>query len=219
MAVVTPHPGMGPACRIAMAVQVIVLYVLPMLLFVTDVVPVVWRYGLFGVGMTIPLFEMLLRRWSPRRIGFRVDNLASGLLPYAAFTATLTVGLLLLARLLGKVPTGHPLARWDLSLILSTILLSFLQEVCFRGYLRIKLDAVFASTGLQVLANALLFAWLHVIYPDPFFSMAITFIAGLGFATMFHFYPNLWLIAGSHAVLNCVSTLYCFLSLTGACTG
>ena len=103
--------------------------------------------------------------------------------------------------------------------MLAITLLSFLQELCFRGYLVKKLELVFDSVGLRILVNALLFAWMHVIYPDPLFSMAITFLAGLGFAAMYVAYPNMWLVAASHAVLNCVGTLYCFLNLAASCAG
>jgi len=201
------------------ALQVVALYVLPMLLIVTDAVPAAYRYWLFGIGMAIPLLEMIVGRWLPRRIGLRVDTLMPYFLPYLAFTTVLTVGLLLLAQLLGKVPAGHSLDWWNPSLILTITVLSFLQEVCFRGYLLEKLAIVFDQVSLRVLVNALLFAWMHVIYPDPLFSMAITFVAGLGFAAMYVAYPNMWLVAGSHAVLNCVGTLYCFLNLAASCAG
>ena len=49
--------------------------------------------------------------------------------------------------------------------------------------------------------------------------MTTTFIAGIGFAGMFNYYPDQWLISASHAVLNYVSTLYCFLSIGDSCTG
>ena len=153
--------------KVLTALQVVALYVLPMLLIVTDAVPAAYRYWLFGIGMAIPLLEMIVGRWLPRRIGLRVDTLMPYFLPYLAFTTVLTVGLLLLAQLLGKVPAGHPLDWWNPSLILTITVLSFLQEVCFRGYLLEKLAIVFDQVSLRVLVNALLFAWMHVIYPDP----------------------------------------------------
>ena len=211
----------GPASgrRALVASQVAALYVLPNLLLATGAVPAAYRFWVFGVGMTIPLLEMLLGCWSPRQLGFRADTLSPYLLPYVLFTTSLTVGLLVLARLLGKVPAGHPIDWWSPSLTATIVALSFLQELCFRGYLWQKLNVVFDRMSIKILVNALLFSWLHVFYPDPLFSMAITFIAGIGFATMFNYFPNMWLVSASHAVLNCVSTLYCFLNIGGACAG
>lgn len=211
--------GAAPGRRALIAAQVAALYVLPNLLLATGAVPAAYRFWVFGVGMAIPLLEMLLGRWSPRRLGFRADTLVPYLLPYVLFTTILTVGLLVLARLLGKIPAGHPLDWWSPSLTATIVALSFFQEICFRGYLWQKLNVVLDGAMSKIIVNALLFSWLHVFYPDPLFSMAITFVAGLGFAAMFNSFPNMWLVSASHAVLNRVSTLYCFLSIGGACVG
>ena len=130
----------------------------PNLLLATGAVPAAYRFWVFGVGMTIPLLEMLLGRWSPRRLGFRADTLAPHLLPYVLFTTILTMGLLVLARLLGKVPAGHPIDWWSPSLTATIVALSFLQELCFRGHLWQKLNVVFDSMPIKVLVNALLFS-------------------------------------------------------------
>jgi membrane protease YdiL (CAAX protease family) len=209
--------GSSPATRALVALQIVALYVLPVLAIVSGAVPAAYRYWLFGAGMMVPLAEMLAARWSPRRLGFRLDTLGPYCPPYAAFTAATVAGSLLLARLLGRSPSGHPLDLWDPWLVAAIVALSLLQEVCFRGYLLTKLGIVFDRTAPKVLANAALFAWMHAIYPDPLLSVAVTFVAGLGFAAMFVRYPNMWLVAASHAVLNCVGTAYCFVSLGGAC--
>ena len=67
----------GPALgrRALVASQVAALYVLPNLLLATGAVPAAYRFWVFGVGMTIPLLEMLLGRWSSRQLGFRADTL------------------------------------------------------------------------------------------------------------------------------------------------
>jgi membrane protease YdiL (CAAX protease family) len=209
--------GPSPAARALVALQIVALYVLPVLAIVAGAVPAAYRYWVFGVGMTVPLAEMVVARWSPRRLGLRLDNLAPRLGPYAAFTAALVAGSLLLAWLLGRSPAGHPLDRWDPALAAGIVALSLAQEVCFRGYLLAKLGVVFDRAAPKILANAALFAWMHAIYPDPLLSVAVTFPVGLGFAAMFVRYPNLWLAGASHAVLNCVGTAYCFVNLGAAC--
>jgi membrane protease YdiL (CAAX protease family) len=203
--------------RALVALQIVALYVLPVLLIVAGLVPAAHRYWVFGLGMTVPLAEMVAARWSPRRLGLRLDTLAAYAPAYAAFTAILVAGTLLLAWLLGRTPAGHPLGRWDATLVAGVVALSFLQELCFRGYLMAKLGAVLDGTAPKVVANAALFAWMHAIYPDPLLSVAATFPVGLGFAAMFARYPNLWLAGASHAVLNCVGTAYCFVNLGEAC--
>ncbi len=90
--------GQVGTAKVFTALQVVALYVLPLLLIVTDAVPAAYRYWLFGIGMTIPLLEMIFGRWSPRRIRLRTDTLAPYLLPYIVFTTVLTTGLLLLAQ-------------------------------------------------------------------------------------------------------------------------
>jgi membrane protease YdiL (CAAX protease family) len=205
------------AARALVALQIVALYVLPVLTIALGLVPAAYRYWMFGAGMAVLVIEMAAARWPPRRIGLRLDNLVPCLPPYAAFTAVAVSGLGLLTWLLGRSPAGHALDRWDPALTTAIVALSLLQEVSFRGYLLAKLDAVFDGTAPKVVANAALFAWLHAIFPDPLLSVSITFLAGLGFAAMFVRYPNLWLAGASHAVLNCVATAYCLVNLGEAC--
>lgn len=209
----------SPARRILSALQIAALYVLPMALFAFSAVPTRYRYWIFGIGMALPMLEMIVMRWSLRGIGFRADTLLPYALPYVVFTSISAAGLVLLASLLRKGLTPHSLGWWDPSTAAVIILLSFSQELCFRGYLTSKLKVVFERDRTRIVANAALFAWMHVIFPDPLFSMAMTFVAGVGFAALYNRYPNMWLIGASHALLNWVATSYCFLDLTGPCAG
>lgn len=60
--------------------------------------------------------------------------------------------------------------------------------------------------------NALLFAFLHVLYSHPLTNVPFGFLAGIGFATMYVLYPNVMLIAASHGILNFAAVLYSFFS-------
>jgi hypothetical protein len=90
------------------------IYVLPVALFSLSVVPTTDRFWIFGLGLTLPLIEMLVMRWSARDIGFRVDTLLPYLLPYVIFTTIMTVGLILLAILMQKAFIYHTYKWWIL---------------------------------------------------------------------------------------------------------
>ena len=81
---------------------------------------------------------------------------------------------------------------------------------------KVPLELCRSATAV-IVWNALLFAGLHIIYPDLAISLPLIFAGGLGFASLYYVYPNLFLVSASHVVLNFFALLYCFFSFTSLC--
>ena len=78
-----------------------------------------------------------------------------------------------------------------------------------------KLELLMGIGFLAIAVNAIIFALLHIIYSNDYVSLLMIFAAGLGFAGMYLYYPNLILIALSHSVLNFIAVLFGFYSEEG----
>ncbi len=145
--------------------------------------------------------------------GVRRDNFKNSLIPYFCLTTLLGSLLLIYARV---VPNQRELLDVYYKLYpfyFVLIILSFLQEFFFRGILMFYLSKFSNSPLKVILINALLFTLLHAIFPYKEIILPGAFIAGLSFATVYYYYPNLILISLSHIIVNTLIIPYCYLKL------
>lgn len=148
-----------------------------------------------------------------KTLGIRTDNLKQCFIPYLIFTIFSSVALFVFF----KISNAHVFLNslWHnlYPNLLMLILIAFIQEFLFRsllmGYLREKLN----SPLLIIVINSLVFSLIHLIFPFKTVLIPGSFIAGLGFATMFYYYPNLFLITASHAFLNYLLVPLCITRL------
>jgi membrane protease YdiL (CAAX protease family) len=154
-------------------------------------------------------------KWSLKKLGLRFDNLKKCATPYLLFTLFGTLGILLLATVLkrGVVSNWWMLQHFQYKFLI----VSFVQELAFRGFLIPRLKSIFVSPKAVILINALLFAFIHIVFPQPLQLLPLGMIGGIGFATIYYYYPNLLLITASHAVLNFFVVLFCFFSFQQSC--
>lgn len=179
--------------------QVLYLYVTPVLLLYYGIVPGNFRiYLLFGVA--ILLYGVVKRaKWTYADMGIDRDWHKS-FIPYAIFTLA-SIGFLIW---LSKITTHSPMLDWweNKKFLLLFIPISVLQEVIFRGILMNMLKRAFSNPIFIIVLNAAVFALIHVIYLNATFVLPLTFIAGIGFAWIYYNYPNLIMISVAHTILN-----------------
>lgn len=135
-----------------------------------------------------------------KELGIRLDNLKQSILPYSFLTVVLVIGTISCVNSFGK-----PLINLWYQLypsILIVILLSALQEVFFRGYLIFILKQYFEKTMFIILINTFIFTTIHLIFPYPYIILPGAFLVGLSFAIVYFYFPNLFLAALAHVVIN-----------------
>ena len=181
------------------ALEVLVLFLCPIASLFFGIIPMEYRLTVIGAAGVATVVIALYRGWSPHQLGMRLDNFRKGFASYAIFTFASGAVLYASASALHMETMPWPEIPWVLLLFIP---ISFAQEFMYRSFLMRELARVFASPAIVILANAALFALLHVIYGDPLVVLPITFIGGMGLALLYREYPNLWLASGSHAVLN-----------------
>lgn len=190
--------------------QIVCLFIVPVVLLYTGVIPGRYRLLVLGVVSAIILGITIQEQWTLQQLGIRLDSIGEGIAPYLVFTVAGLIVIFGAAKLFHRYPVDR---WWTKPHFVSLFLpISVLQEVTFRGFLMPKLESVLASALLAILVNALLFAFLHILYPQPRLNVPFGFLAGIGFAALYSFFPNLILISLSHSVLNFFAVLFGFFS-------
>lgn len=187
--------------------QILYLFVIPVILLYFDVVPTSLR-ALMLLGICAILFGIVRHeKWKSETIGIHSPN-HRWYVPYIIFTITGILMLLYVAHELGYVPASH---WWDNPrFVLLFIPISILQEFAFRGFLVPSLKTIKMSRTMIVVVTTFLFMLIHIIYPPLQVALPVSFIGGLAFALMYEKYPNLFLASLAHAALNFVAVLYGF---------
>ncbi len=190
--------------------EIIILFVLPVLLIFFKAIPFKYKVHILALICSIVSIIIVNEGWTMQKLGLRIDNLQISILPYMLFAIVAPIGLFVVARVLNK---NKVLQWWKKThFLFGFIYISFLQEFLFRGFLIPKLQTILSSYFLIILINSLLFAFIHIIYLNNYQSLLIIFIGGIGFATIYTYYPNLILITVLHSILNFVCVLFGFYS-------
>jgi membrane protease YdiL (CAAX protease family) len=195
--------------------EIFLLFVSPVLLLYLEVVPLEKRFWLILFLLLYIVSVVFKEKWGVKELGFRTDNIKTAALPYLLFTTVGVVGIVILALFLGKNPVSN---WWQKSHFLyGFLLLSFIQELGFRGFLIPRLKSIFNSPYLVIGVNGLLFAFIHVVFPNAVQLFPLGIVSGVSFATIYYYYPNLYLVTLSHAVMNFLAVLFCFFSFQTSC--
>lgn len=194
---------------------IFIIFVLPFALVWGGVVPVEYRRWLYAI-VGLAAFAIARRQWTWRELGFRWDNARAAVLPYAAFAIVGAIAIIAVSLAIGRSPRTTwwlaPHFRYGLLLPISAA-----QELFYRSILIPILQRIVPVRWFVILADAALFAFLHIIFPDPWIVMPVTFIGGILFTAIWLRYPNFWLASVAHVALNAVFVLFCFGSIERSC--
>lgn len=187
---------------------IFILFILPVVLIYFKIIPFKYKLYILGVVVLSSLAIVVLEKWGLEKIGLQLETTVEYAIPYFLFTLSLGIALLLISKLQKRGVTPQ---WWKNSHFLyGFILVSVLQEFVFRGFLIPELQSLFSSTILVILINATLFAFMHIIYSDDTKALVMIFLGGIGFASMYVYFPSLILIAISHTILNFIAVYYGF---------
>lgn len=188
--------------------QIFFIFIIPVFLLAIGIIPSSARIFVLLFGAIMMYGIAWKEGWSYKDFGFRVDNIKKSIFPYTLFTTLGVVGIIFVANTLGYEPE----ARWfeKAHFLYIFLVVSILQEFAFRSFLIPILKDVFMEKSFIIITNALLFMFIHIIYPVPGYGLPISFLGGIFFAWLYLKYPNFYLISISHAILNFLAVLYGF---------
>lgn len=206
---------MNPLVKIWL--NIIGLVIVPVGLMQTGIIPASYHSEVLGAVFLVTLTVIIRDHWSLRELGIRTDNIRAALLPYVLFTLVGLACIALLAWSLGRTPQSDWFQN-PYFVYLLFIPVSFFQQFGFSAFFMPQVKALTKHPFLAILLFALLFTYIHIIFPDSSLMLPFAFAAGLGFGTMYYFYPNLLLISLSHMVLNLTAVSYCFFTFATNCS-
>lgn len=161
-------------------------------------VPKLWSFALCGVMLFAFLAHVIARRsdtW--RDFGFRTDNLLAAGVPVLGGTLVVATGLIAWATASGRVVPVR-----DIALLLALYpAWAAIQQFVFQGVLHRRLTTVVRSPAAQVVLTAAAFAAVHA---GNAALVLLTFLAGILWSLAYRRWPNLYVLAASHAVLAAV---------------
>ncbi len=188
--------------------QVFMLFVLPVTLLYFKIIPIEFRFFVLAFCALMIYGIIRKERWSMEMLGIREFHTEKELKPYIVFALIgifFIIGTAGLTGMSPKISTDNAL-----HLFLLFIPVSAFQQLAFQGFLMPVLYRAYKSPVRVVFITALLFAFMHIIYPDAHVSLPLAFMGGLAFAMMYLRYPNLILISIVHAIFNFTAVLYGF---------
>ncbi len=188
--------------------QVAFVFVVPVALIYFGVLPFQHRIIIIGTYSIFAVLLVVFQRWSPKSLGIRTDNLDKVIIPYTIFTIFSILILVGVAYLLNK----KPIDAWYTHTHLLFLFLpsSITQEFLYRGFLMEELSRLKLSIFSVIAVNTILFTFLHTIYAQKAIVLPLVFASGIGFAWMYHKYPNLIAISASHAILNLTAIIFTY---------
>lgn len=192
--------------------RIVLVYMLPMLLVVWGVIPFVWHIPVM-LSMTLFIFYFVHKdKLTKEDLGMvKPSNIKDYLIYFFAIVIGLT-GILYFANALGY----SPMPEWHKhpTFLYLFIPISVLQEFAYRSVLTKELHYIFDEDAQIILANAGIFAILHIIYPNAFAVLPLTIIGGLFLSTLWKIKPNFYLISFAHVVFNFTAVLYGFFEVS-----
>lgn len=145
-----------------------------------------------------------------KNYGFRTDNIQKSIVPYTLLFFSFAPFLLLFKYY--QTPLIN-LYRSFYPIFYLSILGSIAQEVFFRGWLIYKLKRWYTSAVVVIFIDALLFSLMHLFLPLRSIFVPVSFIIGIGFATVYYYYPNIYLASLVHILINLVVPFGCLVGL------
>jgi membrane protease YdiL (CAAX protease family) len=193
--------------------QILVIFVLPVLILYFKILPPDWRMVLLAISSLLIYGIIRHENWTYEDMGIRHDNFKKALPFYLFFTV---LGLIVLFFINYKVNiTAYTHAKlFAFDTFIFFLPSSFFQEFAFRSFLMPRLKRIFNNNYYVIFVNALLFAFIHIIYTGVSILMPFLFILGIFLAWLYQKYPNLVLISLAHAVLNVTAVALGFFAVS-----
>ncbi len=183
----------------------LLLFVLPVLLIVTGVVPFSLRFPVLVLIFLFVLAYSAARGFSLAELGIRKDNLAVSL----GINGVLSLFFLALFALLFYVRLipGPFFPAWGVFILFYFLFASPVQEFLFRGFLFAEMRAAgIRRAWVLIVVSALSFSFVHSIYGDRL-TLAVTFAVGILWAGIYYRIPNLAGVSLSHAIVGFLAIL------------
>jgi len=189
-------------------VQIFLIFILPVFLIYFNILDDSWRMVLLAVGALVIYGIIMREHWSFEDMGLHHHNFKKSFPFYLSFTI---IGILALFILHSILNIDYVISKTFLTKTLILFIpISFFQEFVFRSFLVPRLKELYGNNLFVIFINAILFTFIHIIYPNLVIGLPIAFFSGIFFTWLYVKYPNLLLVSFSHIILNITAILLGF---------
>jgi len=187
----------GEAGWLRPATTILGIYVCPVLLVATGVIPFGLRfYVLMAMTLLAAGIALLSPRHSASGLGLGLPRFGQ-LMGWAVVPAAIFIG----AILLGGLPMHHPVQGRTVFYLFFVLVSAPAQEFLYRSFLFAELGESRIPPTAIVAVSTLLFGFMHIIYRDRN-TVLLTLAAGLIWAVVFQLTRRVSIVAVSHAALG-----------------
>lgn len=191
--------------------QILAVFILPVFFINIGFINIHYRVTVLAVLVTLLVIVLVEEDWSAQMLGMSKFYFKKYLVNYFIFSA---IGVFAIVKF-GHEVGHHSMPLWwqNGHFVYLFFIISALQEIAYRGYMMPALGKLTKNPYMIVLANTLIFTYLHTIFPDLGLGLPLAFVGGIGFSFMYLKYPSLPLIILSHSILNFFAVLYGFFNV------
>jgi len=179
------------------------LYFLPVTLILIGIIPFYYRFHILVLAFICAIIYSWIKKYSLLDLGFK-SPLILGSITVNGLLSLLILLVLFLFYFFG-VFTKLYFPDWSLFYIFYLFFSAPVQTFLYRSLLFAEMEKTgIKSSWLQVITATIYYTYLHIIYQD-FFTLFITAVIGLIWASLYFKYKDFWGIAISHSVLGAVT--------------
>ncbi|ELS46272.1 CPBP family intramembrane metalloprotease [Microcystis sp. LEGE 00066] len=190
--------------QITTSVVISFLYILPVVLILTKVIPFSDRFLVLTITGALIIGLAMLNEIAPADLGFNYQNLLPAIkdiLPVTIISSVLMI-VFYLNHGMRIDNTGIPWYFYVFYISLS----SPLQEFLYRSYLFNRLAQIQLNQGYIIIITAILYSFAHSIYQD-LLTVLLSLIIGLYWAYHYNRFKNFYSITLSHTILGIIAIL------------
>ena len=190
--------------QITTSVVISFLYILPVVLILTKVIPFSDRFLVLTITGVLIIGLAMLNEIALADLGFNHQNLLPAIkdiLPVTIISSVLMITFYLNHGM--RIDnTGIPWYFYVFYISLS----SPLQEFLYRSYLFNRLAQIQLNQGSIIIITAILYSFAHSIYQD-LLTVLLSLIIGLYWAYHYNRFKNFYSITLSHTILGIIAIL------------
>lgn len=186
---------------VRLAGMILGIYVCPVALVATGVIPFAWRFGvLLAMTLAAAGIAAASKRHTVHGLGLGLPG-AGQVLRWAVLPSVILIGVIALGVLPVHHADGGVVAGRMAFYVFFVCVSAPAQEFLYRSFLFAELGESRIPPTATVLVSAALFGFMHIIYRD-LNTVLLTLGAGLVWATVFQMTRRVSITAVSHAVLG-----------------
>lgn len=173
----------------------------PPALAVVGVIPHAYRWLPASLVLILMFWRIIVEKWSLGQLGFRTIEFKHAVYHHVNFTIFSLSGLFLAVYWIA--PDFVPSRSITMAFVMTSLLVSFLQELLFRTFLIETMERAGFRSFTIVLTSAFTFAFIHTFFQNFMWLMiGLCFVYGLVMAILYIRYRNLLLATLSHFAVN-----------------